>query len=68
NGRDNNGIGEGMEGRLDFISQVYAQRRIPESRTHFLSRDAITPVSFDSAYVGPNFESTSGPGAILENQ
>ncbi|KYN28636.1 hypothetical protein ALC57_01889, partial [Trachymyrmex cornetzi] len=53
NGRDKDGVVEGMEGRLDFISQVYAQWRTPESRTHFLSRDAITPVSLSNAYVGP---------------
>ena len=52
-----------MEGRLDSISQVYARRRTPVSRTHLFSlgiwvnvrRDAMTPVPLDSANVGPTF-------------
>ena len=55
--------GESMEGRSDSISQVYARRRTPVSRTHLLSpgmwanvqRDAMTPVPLDSANVGPIF-------------
>ena len=55
--------GEGMEGRSDSISQVYARRRTSVSRTHLLSpgmwvnvrRDAMTPVPLDSANVGPTF-------------
>ena len=55
--------GEGMEGRSDSISQVYARRRTSVSRTHLLSpgmwvnvrRDAMTPVPLDSANVGPIF-------------
>ncbi|KAG5343982.1 L259 protein, partial [Acromyrmex heyeri] len=55
--------GESMEGRLDSISQVYARRRTPVSRTYLLSpgmwvnirRDAKTPVPLDSANVGPTF-------------
>ena len=55
--------GEGVEGRLDSISQVYARRRTPVSRTHLFSlgiwvnvrRDAMTPVPLDSANVGPTF-------------
>ncbi|EGI68254.1 hypothetical protein G5I_03085 [Acromyrmex echinatior] len=55
--------GEGMEGRLDSISQVYARRRTPVSRTHFFSpgiwvnvrKDAMTPVALESANVGPTF-------------
>ena len=55
--------GESVEGRLDSISQVYARRRIPVSRTHLFNpriwvnvrRDAITPVPLDSANVNPTF-------------
>ena len=55
--------GESVEGRLDSISQVYARRRIPVSRTHLFNpriwvnvrRDAITPVPLDNANVGPTF-------------
>ncbi|KAG5342009.1 PZRN4 protein, partial [Acromyrmex heyeri] len=51
--------GEGMEGRLDSISQAYARRRTSVSRTHLLSpgmwvnvrRDAMTPVPLDSTNV-----------------
>ena len=54
---------EGMEGRLDSISQVYARRRTSVSRTHLLSpemwvnvrRVAMTPVPLNSANVGPTF-------------
>ncbi|EGI64381.1 hypothetical protein G5I_07186 [Acromyrmex echinatior] len=55
--------GESMEGRSDSISQVYARRQTPVSRTHLLSpgiwanvqRDAMTPVPLGSANVGPIF-------------
>ena len=55
--------GEGMEGRSDSISQVYARRRTSVSRMHLLSlgmwvnvrRDAMTPVPLDSANVSPTF-------------
>ncbi|KYQ54393.1 hypothetical protein ALC60_13506 [Trachymyrmex zeteki] len=60
NGRDKDGDGEGMEGRADFISWVYAQRRIPESigRTSYRSGiwvnvpkgETITPVKEPSPY------------------
>ncbi|EGI66613.1 hypothetical protein G5I_04853 [Acromyrmex echinatior] len=55
--------GEGVEGRLDSISQVYARRRTPVSRTHLFSsgiwvnvrRDALTPIPLDNANVGLTF-------------
>ena len=55
--------GEGMEGRSDLISQVYARRRTSVSRTHLLSpgmwvnvrRDAMTPVPLDNTNIGPTF-------------
>ncbi|EGI66621.1 hypothetical protein G5I_04846 [Acromyrmex echinatior] len=55
--------GEGMEGRSDSISQVYARKRISVSRMHLLSpgmwinvrRDAMTSVPLDSANVDPTF-------------
>ncbi|EGI63835.1 hypothetical protein G5I_07750 [Acromyrmex echinatior] len=51
---------EGMEGRSDSISQVYARRRTSVSHTHLLSpgmwvnvrRNAVP---LDSANVGPTF-------------
>ncbi|EGI68984.1 hypothetical protein G5I_02289 [Acromyrmex echinatior] len=54
--------GEGVEGRLDSISQVYARRRTV-SRTYLFSpgiwvnirKDAMTPVPLNSANVGPTF-------------
>jgi len=48
--------GQDIKGRLDSISQVYAQRRTPVSRTHlfgiWVNVPKRRPVLMDSANVG----------------